>query len=192
MRVLFLLRHSLTVANEARLYCGWSDPPLSPAGRDLALASREALALPECERYFSSGLKRADETLRILTGHSPDTRLPELREMSFGAFELLGYDVLCQEPAYLRWIEDASGRVSCPGGESSHGFRQRVLKGAEALLDDDWRTALAVIHGGVIVRLMQAWFPDVERGFYDWQPAACAGYRIEFEGRAAVRFEPIP
>ena len=36
MRTLYLLRHSLTEANERRLYCGWTDLPLSPAGRALA------------------------------------------------------------------------------------------------------------------------------------------------------------
>ena len=54
-----------------------------------------------------------------------------------------------------------------------------------------WETRLVVCHGGVIVNLMGAWFPAENRGFYEWQPAACGGWRVEFDGRTPIRFEPI-
>ena len=191
MRALYLLRHSLTEANERRLYCGWADPPLSPAGRALAERLREERPLPGCELYASSGLRRADETLALLTGRETGLTLPDLREMSFGAFELHGYEELKGDAAYLAWIADESGAVACPGGESRAQFEARVLRGGAALLARPWDRALAVLHGGVVVRLMQAWFPGEARGFYDWQPAACHGYRVAFEGDAPRAFREI-
>lgn len=182
MRALYLLRHSLTEANERRLYCGWTDLPLSPAGRALALETRLAHPLPPCELYVTSGLARADQTLRLLTGHGADLALPDLREMAFGAFEMRAHDALCGDGDYRRWMLDREGDVRCPGGESRREFAERVARGREALLDGAWRTATAVVHGGVIARLMADWFPGEERGFYDWQPAPCRGWRVEFEG----------
>ena len=54
-----------------------------------------------------------------------------------------------------------------------------------------WQTALVVCHGGVIVNLMQGWFPLGARGFYDWQPSACRGWRVLFDHGLPIRYEPI-
>lgn len=190
MRTLFLLRHSLTAANEARLYCGRTDLPLSSAGRALADELRDSRPLPHADAYFSSGSARADETLALLTSHAPDALFPDLREMDFGAFEMRGYAELRTDADYIRWIEDETGDVACPGGECRNAFEARVRRGGEALLASSAGTALCVCHGGAIEALMRAWFPQVQRHFYEWQPAACRGYRIDIDG-APSRFEEI-
>lgn len=191
MRVLFLLRHSLTAANAAQLYCGWGDPPLSPEGRTLAHDIAKARALPVFDCAVTSGLRRADETLLLLTGRAPDAVLSDLREMHFGAFEMRSYDQLRGNADYLRWIEDESGTVACPGGESRQAFDARVSRGGDALLSMTWTRAIAVTHGGVIVALMRRWVPDEPRGFYDWQPQPCRGYRVAFNGISPVAFEEV-
>lgn len=191
MRALILLRHSLTEANERRLYCGWTDLPLSPAGRALAEQLRTERTLPVCDSYVSSGLRRATETLDLLTGKTPDVLVPDLRESHFGAFELRTYEALKDDPDYLRWILDETGDVPPPGGESRNAFARRVRRGGAALLALPGESALAVLHGGVIARLMQAWFPGEGRGFYDWQPGACQGYRIEIAGGSPSSFSDI-
>lgn len=182
---LYLIRHSLTEANEKRLYSGATDLPLSPAGVAVAREAAGKLSLPAAAKALSSGMRRADETLALLTGRKAELTLPDLREMDFGAFELRGYDELRHDPAYIRWIEDAGETVRCPGGESTSEFRARALRGGEALLalGED---AVVVCHGGVIVALMQRWFPEARRAYYDWQPGPCGGWRVTVEaGRPA-------
>ncbi len=192
MRTLYMLRHSLTEANEKRLYSGATDLPLSPKGRAVAEAARKNRPLPVCDLYVSSGMKRADETLALMTGREADVAIPQLREMNFGRFELLDYETLKNDRDYVRWIEDADGLVRCPGGECTADFRARVLQGGEDLLAMEWNTACLVCHGGVIVNLMQAWFPLENKQFYEWQPAACGGWRISFENDSTpVGFEAI-
>lgn len=191
MRALYLLRHSLTEANERRLYGGHTDSPLSEKGQSLAREMAIQRPLPACNLYVSSGMLRANETLEILTGCKPDRIMPALSEMNFGRFEMLGYETLKHDPDYMRWIGDDSETIPCPGGESTGAFRQRVLSGGEALLALNWETALAVCHGGVIVFLMGTWFPSENRGFYEWQPSACGGWRVEFEERTPIRYESI-
>lgn len=191
MRTLYLLRHGMTEANERRLYCGSTDLPLSPGGRAMAREIAKSRPLPACELYVTSPMARAMETLEILTGRRADCVLSSLSEMDFGRFEMLGYETLRHDADYLRWIEDAGGDTACPGGESTKAFRQRVLSGGAALLELPWQTALVVCHGGVIVTLMGAWFPMEKRGFYEWQPAACRGWRVAFDGNAPVRFDKL-
>ncbi|MBQ8111406.1 MAG: histidine phosphatase family protein [Clostridia bacterium] len=193
MRVLYLLRHGVTEANEQYLYYGSTDLPLSPAGRAQATALRDARLLPDCERRATSGMLRTDETLLILTGRRPDAVFADLREMSFGAFEMRGYEELKDIPAYRRWAEDTmrSGNVRCPGGESPREFSGRVRRGGAALLAESWRSMLVVVHGGVIANLMAEWFPREQRGFYQWQPGPCGGYRVTFEGGKPLGFSSI-
>ena len=191
MRALFLLRHSMTEANERRIYCGSTDLPLSDDGWTMAREIAVQRPLPACELYITSGMRRANETLLHMTGKAPDTVLPGLREMDFGAFEMRGYEELKSDPDYQRWIDDTDGVVPCPGVESTGAFRQRVRQGGAELLEMQWQTALVVCHGGVIVNLMQGWFPLEARGFYDWQPSACRGWRVLFDHGLPIRYEPI-
>ena len=191
MRVLVLLRHGMTEANERRIYCGSTDLPLSDDGRALAREIAVQRPLPACELYVTSGMVRADETLVILTSHKADRVMPAFSEMDFGRFEMLGYETLRHDPDYQRWINDTGGIVPCPGGESTGAFRQRVRSGGNELLEMQWRTALVVCHGGVIVNLMEGWFPLEARGFYEWQPAACKGWRVLFDHGLPIRYEPI-
>lgn len=189
MRALYLMRHSLTEANERHLYGGSTDSPLTERGRQIARERRGAV--PECGVYVSSGMARANETLYLMTGHKADAVLPQLREMDFGAFELRGYEELKDVPEYVAWIGDETGETPCPGGETTREFRERVLAGGEELLALRADTACAVCHGGVIVNLMGAWFPGENRNFYYWQPAACRGYRIVIQDGRPASFEEV-
>ena len=189
MNTIYLMRHSLTRANALRLYGGSTDSPLTDQGREIALKRRGAI--PPCEIHLSSGMKRADETLYLMTGHHPDRTLSGLQEMDFGAFEMKSYDQLKDDPDYIRWIEDPTGTVRCPGGENMNAFRERVLSAGDELLRLEQNTACAVCHGGVIVNLMQAWFPQVQRHFYEWQPGPCGGYKIAVDDGRPTAFEEV-
>ena len=191
MNTLILLRHSLTRANEEHLYCGWTDLPLSPAGEALATSRREEKPLPSCDYLVDSGLLRSKQTMFCLFGRKADQSLSDLREMNFGKFEMQSYEQLKDRPEYVAWIEDATGDAACPGGESRNRFRERVLRGGKALLALPHDRVAAVCHGGVIVNLMQAWFPDAPRNFYEWQPAACEGYRITAKEGVPIAFEEV-
>ncbi len=138
MRALYLVRHSLTEANERRLYGGSTDSPLTDRGR--AIAGERRGCLPDCDIYITSGMRRADETLLLMTGRTPDRVLRQLREMDFGAFEMRSYDQLKDDPDYIRWITDETGEICCPGGESGGAFKKRALAGGGTLL------SLSLIH----------------------------------------------
>ena len=193
MRTLYVVRHSLTEGNERRLYCGSTDLPLTGAGRALAKARAKDRPLPPRALRVTSGMARTDETLFLLTGRTPDIVIADLAEMRFGAFEMRGYEELREDADYRRWIGDCmgAGLVRCPGGESQSEYRARVLRGGAALLALEWQSALAMIHGGSIANLMDAWFPGEGKGFYDWQPGPCEGYAVRFDGDAPREYEVL-
>ena len=110
------------------------------------------------DSYYTSGMNRTEETLHILVGDVPHQKLPGLRELNFGVFELRGYDELRFDPAYQAWITGDNEKNVCPGGESAAAVTERALAALEPVLRRD-RDALCVTHGGVIAGLLLHWFP---------------------------------
>lgn len=193
MRRVFLLRHGKTEANEKRLYCGVSDVPLSDAGRAELIKLRETMHYPDLSglRVYTSGLLRTEETLSLLFGETPHEKVPGLREMDFGDFEMCGYDKLKTEPAYIAWIDGYSGQKRCPNGESGADMTRRVLAAFHMLLRQK-EDFLAISHGGPVSAIMARLFPEAGKNHYEWQPENGRGYLVEFDGARPLRFVPIP
>jgi alpha-ribazole phosphatase len=190
MSVVHLIRHGRTAANERRLYCGATDEPLSARGLS-ELESMTGYPAPEGLMFLTSGMRRANETLRTLYGDVSHGEMPALMEMNFGAFEMRSYEEMKQDAEYLRWIADEAGAFVCPGGESANAFRARVFAAFDALVMAD-RDFLVVTHGGVISNLMARAFPAENRNFYEWQPGYGRGYAIRLANGTPVSFARIP
>lgn len=169
---LYLIRHGKTAANEQYLYCGSTDLPLSEKGREELAALHYDIANV---RFLTSGMKRTDETLRILFGDVPFDIDSRFREVDFGVFEMRSYEQLKDNPEYQAWITGDNETNVPPEGESGAQMQQRVL---EALTDIREDTCL-VAHGGVIATIMASLFPAEGKNRYQWQPQNGHGYRVE-------------
>lgn len=190
MSKIVLLRHGRTRANDARLYCGATDEPLSPQG----LAELRAMGghpAPDGFSLFTSGMARTQETLRALYGDLPAAHIPGLSEMNFGAFEMRGYEEMKENPDYLAWITDETGDFVCPGGESANRFKARIFAAFDELVSAG-KDILIVTHGGVIANLMARAFPDENRNFYEWQPPCGRGYATEWAGKEPLSYKAVP
>ena len=172
---IYLIRHGKTEANEKHLYCGSLDLPLSPAGIE-ALRERQ-YAIAEV-RFLTSGMLRAEQTLKILFGDVPHHIEPRFREVDFGNFEGKSYDQLKDDPAYQAWITGDNEANVPPNGESGNQMKARVLEAFSELTED----TLLVTHGGVIAAIMAHLFPEEEKSRYQWQPENGCGYAIR-DGR---------
>ena len=192
MRTVYLLRHGVTAANEAHLYCGSTDLPLSPAGRAELLALRELGGYPDAAglRCFTSGMRRTDETLEFLCGPVERETIPGLREMDFGVFEGKGYDELCRRPDYQAWISGDNEKNRCPGGESGEDMTKRVLAAFAALPQTG--NLLIVTHGGPIAAVMAHLFPEAGKNRYEWQPKNGHGWAVTLDGSRPLHYRPIP
>ena len=87
---LTLLRHAQTEGSLRNLYYGAADIPALP--ESLSELHRRAGDYPTAQRYYTSGMLRTEQTLAAIYGNVPHTRLPGLREMDFGDFEMKSYE----------------------------------------------------------------------------------------------------
>ena len=177
---IYLIRHGKTVANEQHLYCGSTDLPLSDGGREELHSMRYDITP---ERFVTSGMKRTDETLRILFGNVPFSVDSRFREVDFGDFEMKSYEMLKDDPSYQAWLTGDNEVNVPPGGESGVQMTRRVLEAFREIPDG---TAL-ITHGGVIAAIMASLFPADGKHRYQWQPRNGHGYEIR-----GGTYRPIP
>ena len=182
MSRIYLIRHGATRANEGHLYCGSTDLSLSETG---AAALRQLHYEIDAERYVTSGMKRTNETLRILFGAVPFREDAAFREVDFGAFEMRGYEELKDDPAYQAWLTGDNEENVPPGGESGAAMKARVLSAFAALASQPGDTVL-ITHGGVIAAIMEAFFPGEGKNRYQWQPQPGHGYAVTPTGYQAI------
>ena len=168
---IYLIRHGKTEANEKRLYCGSTDLPLSKTGRtELSQLHYKIKNV----RFLTSGMKRTNETLKILFGDAPYEEDPRFREVDFGTFEMHSFEQLKDTPEYQAWLTGDNEANVPPGGESGNAMTQRALNAFQALSQD----TVVIAHGGVIAAIMESLFPQEGKNRYQWQPQPGHGYKI--------------
>ncbi|MBS5939592.1 histidine phosphatase family protein [Clostridium sp.] len=179
---LYLLRHGKTLANENKLYCGFTDLPLSEKGREELALLKEKISYPEAGKYFTSGALRANETIGILYGNKEFEEVKGLFEYNFGDFEMKSYEELKDNKDYINWITDESLNFKCPGGESKAEYRKRIkeefISFIKKIKDDN--SVLLISHGGTIGTILEEFY-DSSKSFYEWQPSYGRGYKLELE-----------
>lgn len=190
---LYLLRHGITEANEKRLYCGWSDIPLSKEGKAQLELLREQALYPDIKglKVYTSGMRRAVETLEILYGNVAHEIIEDFKEMNFGDFEMKSYEELKYTPAYQAWLKGCNEMNQCPNGESGEAMKTRALRGLKQLIAKD-EDCLVVCHGGIIASIMENLFPQYKRNRYQWQPEGGKGYALIISQGVPKKFELIP
>ena len=177
MSKIYLIRHGLTEANEKHLYCGSTDLPLSQKGREeLAEIKYDIDKSKVC--FITSGMKRTEETLKILFGDIPHVIDSRFKEIDFGIFEMKSYNELKDTAEYQQWLDGDNHTNIPPQGESGEQMEQRVL-GAFAEIKGTDKDTVIITHGGVIVSIMANLFKEENKNRYQWQPKQGHGYLIE-------------
>ncbi len=193
MTKLYLIRHGITAGNLQKLHYGSTDLPLAKEGREEIAWRAINGCYPAAEQFFTSGLRRTEETLELIYGPVPHEQLPDLREFDFGEYEMKSYDELKELPAYQAWASDPKGDSPCPGGESNRQFGERILRGYRTLLPRLTKDTAVVCHGGTIGTLLSIEiFPDEKKNFLEWLPQPGGGYAIALENGAPVSWEALP
>jgi glucosyl-3-phosphoglycerate phosphatase len=151
-----LVRHGLSEWNAEGRLQGVSDPPLADRGREQARALAPLVAALRPEVSVSSDLRRARETLELLSTVAPaGPGDPAWREADLGLWAgRLPSELSPDEHAgFLAW---RAGRAGPPGGEPWGATRDRVVDAVRALAATGARRALVVTHGGPVRALCHA------------------------------------
>ena len=194
------IRHGITEGIINKWYYGSADLPLTDEGYE---ALRELMAegiyppLGDADCY-TSGMLRADQTLKVIYGNVPFKTIPLLREMNFGSWECKTFNELQKEPEYEEWINNKEGSFTFPGGgDSVISFNERIQKGLKELCgyqrlkelshrhSGKDAVSIMVCHGGTIAAAMEGWFPGDRENFWQWIAAKGRGVKVGFKERDA-------
>jgi len=154
MKQLILIRHGETDYNLEDRYCGFSNPPLNSKG----ILQAEKLKIKliglnlKIDKVYSSDLKRAVETAKIVFKNKSFELSSDFREMNFGIFEGLNYQEIMQKylQIYIRWIDD-SLNIRLPEGEGLVDLFRRVKRGLSKIFTQDRAKTIAIVtHAGPI------------------------------------------
>lgn len=154
MTRLLLVRHGETLLNKQGRFQGHGDAPLNDCGRRQAVALARAIHDEEIHAAYSSDLRRARQTLEIISVGRPFpiVDVPELREITFGDWEGATYAEVSQnDPEGLRrWELDPTANPP-PGGEGLDAIDRRVGSFLDHLqMRHPDATVLVTTHGGPI------------------------------------------
>lgn len=137
---------------------GRDDPPLSDIGNEQAALVCARLAEETYDHVVVTALRRTSETIAPLmtqTGQTPIVD-PDLVEVHLGDWEGQAYrDRSAANDPVIQKVFSDERWDHIPGSEPIATFRARVAVGLQRVLDDTGpdRTALVVVHGGVVAEL---------------------------------------
>lgn len=165
--------------------------PLSPLGREQALAAGRLLAQVPLDRVVTSPLRRTDETASLVLGDRsvPRQVVPAIEEIRPG--QVLG---LPPEEIASIVVQAFTARLtheqSFLGGETFGAFLGRVLPWLrQVVADPDWRHLLVVAHGGVNRAILTEVLGAGLNGFgqLEQEPACLNIVDFDETGRGLVR-----
>ena len=194
---IYFIRHGITEGNQKKWFYGSVDIPLVEEGVLELNALKEKGIYPNGKdaNYYTSGMTRTEQTLKLLYGDVEHMVIPELREMNFGDYECKTYDDLKDDDAFNRFAYNNDLEYVFPNGESKRIFATRVYKGLSKLIDDHIRNedleSIVIAHGGVITASLDRLFPNECKNMWDWMPKPGRGYKVYFEKGTPSEYEEI-
>lgn len=202
------IRHGITEGNKNKWFYGAADLNLTEEGRKKLGEFRDGGIYPEIPEqgmFYTTGLIRTEETLKIIYGDVPHESIVKLQEMNFGDYECKSFDELQDDKVFLEWGYDETGDVCLPGAESRNEFSERISEGLKELKAIHHKRSLElrhkeveavtvmVCHGGVISAIMAELFPeeDDRKTMWDWMPSPGYGYTVTFLDGAPQKWKYI-
>lgn len=151
LRRIVLVRHGETEGESSIRFHGSRDVALADAGRVQMRAVAGALGREVFGTVAASPLRRSWQSAWIASRGTSVSLVPEFREVDFGRWEgMTREEIQASDPIlYEDWQKGGEG-FEYPGGEARADFRARVLVGLDKLQAGDARSALLVLHKGVI------------------------------------------
>ncbi|MFZ5799828.1 MAG: histidine phosphatase family protein [Candidatus Omnitrophota bacterium] len=176
---LILIRHGTTAWNQQQRYCGCRDIGLSKAGRLQVRRLHYKLQGIKFEGIFSSDLKRAIQTAKIIFKDKKITKLRGLREINFGVIEGLRHSEILRiyGAAYTKWLKRPF-RNHLPKAEQMGDFRRRVQAAISVIVRKSrGKTVAVVCHGGTIGVLVSSIVNKMD--FWQYVPKAASVTVVE-------------
>ena len=151
---LVLVRHAEVEQSYCKIFGGTIDMNISPRGQEQARMLADFLRGKRIDAIYASPMKRVQQTLApyLNNGAPAQTIMPALREINFGDWTGLNWEVVCAQFNLdpHEWLDHIE-RGLTPNGENGAQFRARVepcLR--EIIRKHPGETAGIFCHGGVV------------------------------------------
>lgn len=155
---IYLIRHGQTDWNVAGKIQGRTDIPLNDTGRRQAQCLARGMEKRLVVQVFTSTLKRAEETARVIAqSQQIDVEpIPDLQEIGFGCWEGLTLKEIQQQypKEYERWCINPV-TVAPPGGELQAEIRQRCCRVMERIQKQAKGDFAIVSHGAMLAYIVE-------------------------------------
>jgi broad specificity phosphatase PhoE len=178
MTTLWLIRHAEADWNREQRFLGWSDRPLTDAGRKQAEHLHHWMGMMAFDDLYTSDLIRARETARIAFPSHTAQVDTDLRELCFGAFEGMTYDeaIVQHGQTFRDWI--AKPELAPPNGEALSTLGERVAR-CFARLRTRGGTLGIIAHGGSLRTMLCLALGVSLRNHWQFRLDPCAITRLD-------------
>ena len=156
MTRLILIRHGETDYNLQNRYCGFSNPCLNDKGISQSRSLAMRLSDYKIDRVYSSDLKRALQSAKIIFKNYHIEEMADFREMNFGIFEGLKYEEIIKKypEIYQEWIDNPMC-TRVPEGEGLKELTRRVIEQVDRIISQYKDKTIAIVtHGGPIRKIL--------------------------------------
>ena len=192
--LLYVLRHGLTDSNIDNRFAGWSDDALNETGRAQCEDAAERLGGDGIRRVFTSPVRRATETARILADTLGATvrTVHDLHEIELGPWKGLTETEAAERfpDVFRRWRETPDA-LELDGRERLSDVRDRAVKAlnqiGRSLVEDEEDVPAAVVTHKALIRVL--WLTALGRPLSEYHQVEtpyCAPFPIRWEGRDRI------
>lgn len=155
MKTYYIVRHGKTQWNMLKKTQGSMDSPLTEEGIACAKSLRERLKVLEIDRVYSSDLKRAVDTAKILMPSKEIELIPSFREINFGQWEGMTISEIQDryELLYSQWRTDPA-HVQFIDGESMQQAYHRVREAFWHIDREQDSERILIVSHAMIIKLL--------------------------------------
>ena len=177
---IYLFRPGITKGNLNAQYIGRTDYPLTMDSISRLRKIKATEHYPEVDAVFTSPLRRAVESAKIMFPQNEPIVINDFTEYSFGEFEERTAEELKDNSDFLEWLRgDMNARP--PFGESNAEFMHRICAAFEKVVDGliktGTETSAIVCHAGVLMTIL-ACYGLPEAPMAHWQMDAGYGFKL--------------
>ncbi|MCH2175080.1 MAG: histidine phosphatase family protein [Lentisphaeria bacterium] len=152
---IILIRH-LEPVTEKELLLGHTDCSLTEH-KNLNIDKISYPFVTPDTKIFSSDLRRAIDTAKLLFPQKTINTDPNLREINFGDYELFTWgQIEAEQPEFYQEYMRSWKTKSFPNGESLMELNRRIKRFVNVLMNQELKIAIIVAHGGSIRSLLYA------------------------------------
>ena len=181
--MIYILRHGQTAKNKAKSLQGRSDDPINDDGIKQARKVAEWFRQQGIvfDVIYSSPLKRAIDTGKIVAADAPVILDERLIEMDYGPYE--GMDLMNPAPEIVTFFSDF---VNNPAPEGMEPLPE-VAKRAGQFMEDikgeaEGKTVLISTHAIAMKGILESLTPDSRGRYWSTFIGNCAVYKTEIAG----------